>query len=905
VGIEARIGAELAGYRLERELGRGGMGVVYLATDLRLGRTVAVKLLSPELSGDEQFRERFIRESRTAAGLEHPNIVPIHAAGEQDGVLFLAMRFIDGSDLRGALERDGRLEPARTARICQQVAAALDAAHRAGLVHRDVKPGNVLLGRPDDGDHAYLSDFGLTKQASSMSGLTATGQLVGTLDYVAPEIIEGRPPDGRADQYALACMAFEMLTGAPPFRREAEAATLWAHIRDAPPELPPDIEGRDAIGPVLARGLAKDPAGRYPSAGDFAGALVAAVPGAMPGGRALTGRLLTLAAAGLALAIAVTAVVTILVFGGGAAAARLARPGTLVALDPRTGAVVGDPIPVGRAPAQVVTSGGTVWVADPGSAALTAVDARTRVALRTLHLGVTPTGLAPAAGGGAWVAAGLARELIHVTPTGGGAYDRSITRIPGCCAGPSTLAAAGGRLYLGDPLGIHVVDPATGRVGPPLATTSGGPVSACGDGAAGPNGHVVFTDGWGQTMSISTFVTPPTVIVESHPGEPSGVVSGGGSSWIAYPRLGEVRGLLAGESASVPPTYHVAGIPFDVAYAEGKLFVASSTGTVTEIQPGSARIGAPTAVGPRVGGITAGDGLVWVTVQAAAAPATATGRILFAADTGLSIRGFASIAAAGGRPRRFVSAIGAMPAISRDRTRLVYAAGGGQSGYSAGVGRGQGLQLQTLPSGQPQLIAGRTAFGPRFSPDGRRLAYWLGRPHGSAVVVARADGSRPRAVWTSRQRLGDLPSLDWSPDASRLVIQKPGQGGGSLAVIDADGRHERPLTLYPAFSPRWSPDGTRIAYLAQVDGAGVYVAGLDGQSYLASPAADSLGWISGSGSVTWSPDGRQLAYAAWAGPGGFRNGEDITVVNADGTGATPITHTGGTGATLPDWIPHP
>ena len=187
-------GTTFANYRVESLLGRGGMGVVYLARDLSLDRRVALKLIAPELADDEQFRARFLREPKLAASLDHPNVIPIYEAGEHDGQLYLAMRFVEGSDLRTLLDREGKLSPERTLAILAQVAGALDAAHRRALVHRDVKPANVVL---DEDGHAYLTDFGITKQLGGAS--TDTGRLVGTLDYLAPEQIRGEPVDGRTD----------------------------------------------------------------------------------------------------------------------------------------------------------------------------------------------------------------------------------------------------------------------------------------------------------------------------------------------------------------------------------------------------------------------------------------------------------------------------------------------------------------------------------------------------------------------------------------------------------------------------------------------------------------------------------------------------------------------------------
>ena len=216
-------------HRIEAVAGRGGMGVVYRAIELALERTVALKLITPALAGDPQFRERFVRESRAAASIEHPNVIPIFSAGEEQDVLYIAMRFVDGEDLRALLRRDGPLEPRRAARIVAQVAAALDAAHERGLVHRDVKPANVLL---TDADHAYLTDFGLTKRVGegATPGHARTGGWVGTLGYIAPEQIRGERVDARTDVYALGCLLHAMATGRPPFDADTDEAMLWSHL---------------------------------------------------------------------------------------------------------------------------------------------------------------------------------------------------------------------------------------------------------------------------------------------------------------------------------------------------------------------------------------------------------------------------------------------------------------------------------------------------------------------------------------------------------------------------------------------------------------------------------------------------------------------------------------------------
>ena len=276
-------GRQLAGYVIEEQVGAGGMAVVFRARDAVLGRLAALKVLSPALAADQEFRARFLRESQAVASVEEPHIIPVYGAGEVDGVLYIATKFVPGGDLADVMERaGGALEPGRAVTFIEQVAAALDAAHAAGLVHRDVKPGNILVDAvPGRDEHAYLSDFGLSKKSMAASGLTATGTFLGTPDYCAPEQIRGLPVDGRGDQYSLACMAFALLTGNLPFRRQESMATLFAHLNDPVPplsryrgDLPP---GTDA---VLTRGLAKQPQERYGRCGEFAAALRGTLLGA-------------------------------------------------------------------------------------------------------------------------------------------------------------------------------------------------------------------------------------------------------------------------------------------------------------------------------------------------------------------------------------------------------------------------------------------------------------------------------------------------------------------------------------------------------------------------------------------------------------------------------------------------
>jgi serine/threonine-protein kinase len=273
------VSGRIAGYLLEEQIGQGGMAIVYRATDERLGRHVALKLLAPAIAQDGGFRQRFIRESRAAAAVDHPNIIPIYEAGEKDGALFIAMRYVQGGDVRSLLEHQGPLPAGQTWSIISQVASALDAAHVHGLVHRDVKPANMLLdGSPGSagrcwtpagrGEHVYLSDFGISKQPLS-SAITMTGQFVGTLDYIAPEQISGRDIDGRADLYSLACATFELLSGTPPFRQEHQLALVKAHLSDDPPPVTSRQPGLPAaVDQVLAMAKSRDL--RYSTCAQFA-----------------------------------------------------------------------------------------------------------------------------------------------------------------------------------------------------------------------------------------------------------------------------------------------------------------------------------------------------------------------------------------------------------------------------------------------------------------------------------------------------------------------------------------------------------------------------------------------------------------------------------------------------------
>ena len=360
MAVRRRIGAGdvVAGYEIDVLVGRGGMGDVYRAFDARLERPVALKLLGERLTDDEAFRERMLTESRLAAGLDHPNVVPIYEAGEADGRLFIAMRYVEGVDLKALLRREGALAPERAVAIASQVADALDAAHAKGLVHRDVKPSNVLLDHERGREHVYLADFGLTQSVSDTR--PTDGHLMGTVDYVAPEQIVGDHVDGRADVYALGCLLFESLTGTLPFTGASDVAVVYAHLEQPPPRatdrrpsLPP------AVDDVLAGAMAKDPEARQPSCG----ALVEEAREALGLVRRETTRRRLAVIAVLATALAAAVAATVVLATRDGAPAAVATGGSLVRIDPASNDVTASYV-VSAYPGVVTTASDRVWLGD-------------------------------------------------------------------------------------------------------------------------------------------------------------------------------------------------------------------------------------------------------------------------------------------------------------------------------------------------------------------------------------------------------------------------------------------------------------------------------------------------------------------------------------------------------------
>ena len=391
------------------------MGAVYLAEEVGLGRKVALKLLAPGLAENARFRERFLRESQLAASLDHPHIIPVYAAGEADGELYLAMRYVEGYDLRQLLARE-RLAPARTLALLAQVADALDAAHERGLTHRDVKPGNVLIAARTGGEHCYLADFGLTKQTSSISGLTGTGELVGTVDYVSPEQIRGDAVDERADVYALGCVLYECLAGEPPFARESEVATIWAHVHDPPPALGGRVDG------VLGRALAKSPGDRYGSCAELVASAADALDLHAPSGSAARTRRRSyrrpLVAGAAVAALLVGVAIPILLLrdsGGRAQALERVQDNAVGVVDVDSRTIVDETAGI-ASPQRVAAGGGSIWVTTSGGGGtVVRLDPVSHDVVDTIEVGNAPVGIAVGAGA-VWVANSLDGTVSRIDP---------------------------------------------------------------------------------------------------------------------------------------------------------------------------------------------------------------------------------------------------------------------------------------------------------------------------------------------------------------------------------------------------------------------------------------------------------------------------------------------------------
>jgi streptogramin lyase/predicted Ser/Thr protein kinase len=588
---ELQPGDEIAGFRVTGVAGRGGMGVVYKAQQLDLQRPVALKLIATPLARDEAFRERFVRESRAAAAIDHPNVIPVYSAGEEHGRLYLAMRYVEGEDLRTLVHRDGPLPPHFAATVIAQVANALDAAHARGLVHRDIKPANVLL----DGDHAYLTDFGLTKRLTGETTMTGSGRWVGTLGYIAPEQIRGEGVDARADVYALGCLLFYVLTGVAPYRRDSDEATLYAHLHDAPPDaralepgVPPELAH------VVERALAKDPDDRYPSAGDLGRAALAAVGdgpapppertvargAAAPGGFADDETVVPGTERTAATATAATKL------GPGDAHPRpTARGGLPPWLTPVLSLLAGAALVL---IVVLLATGGDDGNENAGAPQTTATTSTTpddgarADGITTAEIPVDPRPNAIAyANDRVWVGSGRSNRLIGLPASGKG--KRRVIKLP-WNGGTTSIAAGFGSLWVtnGEQARLVRIDPKSGHVqGNVLVGEGQAVVVAVGEGAV-----------WvGRRADKST--DPPSSIVKVDPhGGPSkqiqfgqegigDITVGGGYVWVPNRRRARVSRVTpsSGERTSTA----IGNGQHRVAYGAGQIWVTNyEDGTVTQ-----------------------------------------------------------------------------------------------------------------------------------------------------------------------------------------------------------------------------------------------------------------------------------------------------------------------------------
>ncbi len=618
IGTYLRVGSELLGYRIERVLGRGGMGVVYLAHQLALQRLVALKLLAPELAADERFRERFLDESKLAASLDHPSIVPVIDAGEVDGRLYIAMRYVEGTDLKRLLEVDAPLEPKRALALLTPVADALDAAHSKGLVHRDVKPSNVLL---DQEEHVYLADFGLAKPVSER-GLVEQSHFTASVEYVSPEQVVGEPVGPTADVYSLGCVLYECLTGQVPFRADSLIAVLWGHVNESPPlasERNPDLPS--AIDAIFTKALAKSPDERYPNCDE----LISSTREAL-GIDDVVGvrdrRPVALLGVGLLVAVAAAAAALLLSRGGGGSQP-ITQADSLVRIDPGTSGVI-KRIPVGHGARGVAVGAGAVWVSAEGDSSLWRVDPRTGVTQRVTGL-ADPTDVAVAGSGfGASVYVGYSLGVAQIVPSSGVALGRVNGTAAGEWANPSVSAGKLG-VWIGDSsapavdrLGLSQKLGATGVVeGIPIArgpdeTTGFNILSAIAVGES-----AVWATG--DTLEHVLFRIEPskrTVNRFALPSAPGPVAVGAGAVWVGG-QLEDVVWRVDPRSGTVTNTIPVGRGVSAVAVGDGSIWVTSSIdGTVSRIDPRTRKVVETIPVGGVPEDVAVGADGVWVLTRA-------------------------------------------------------------------------------------------------------------------------------------------------------------------------------------------------------------------------------------------------------------------------------------------------
>ncbi len=587
------IGSTLAGYRLDALIARGGMGVVYRATHLALDRPVALKVIARQFAGDEAFRDRFLRESRLAARLDHPAVVPVLDAREEEGELIVAMRLVSGGDLRKRIEAGGPLPPTEAVALLGQVADALDAAHAAGIVHRDVKPHNILL----EGERAYLTDFGLAK-ALDDSGVLSGTSVVGTVEYMSPEQWRGEHVGPATDVYSLGCVLYESVTGVVPYARRAG---------DVEPEMP---QGLDA---VIERAVSRDPAERYATAGELIvaarerqGATPAAtqVLSEMPdrptlqldgdsageGGR-LSRRRRPMATAFLAwflagLAAVATIVLAVSFLGGD------------------DGASVSGPIAVGDPPLRLAVGPETVWVTSAADGTLSAIDPETTQVRSRLRIGRGVSGVAIGAGS-VWVSNPRTGVVLRIDP-----IERVTARIP-VGGRPAAIVFGGGRIWVADEdgAGVTAINPAGEQVFKRGIAPHAAPLRL----AAGAGAVWVSSATTGTVRRIDRATATAAAPIRVGRG-PAGVTVGGGLVWVANSRSETVTRVDPSIRAIFGDPISVGARPGGIDAGTSTVWVANSAdGSVSRIEIESGEVvGGPVSVGPKPGAIAVGGEAVWV-----------------------------------------------------------------------------------------------------------------------------------------------------------------------------------------------------------------------------------------------------------------------------------------------------
>jgi YVTN family beta-propeller protein len=634
---ELTTGTVFAGYQIDGIAGEGGMGRVYRATEIALQRPVALKLIAEDFAGDRKFRERFQRESMLAASIDHPNVIPVYEAGEVDGELYIAMRFVDGTDLLQLVGRQGALEPHRAVRIVSQVAAALDAAHRRGLVHRDVKPGNVLIAGEGQEEHVYLTDFGLVKTLDGAPGTTTAGHFVGTLDYSSPEQIQGQDADARSDVYSLACVLYFALTRTSPFLRDSNVGTMFAHVNEPPPDL---LEANPklppALGAVIQKGLAKQPAERHQTAGEFAHAAQQALDAPPPARPPSTPAAPTEEGPprrNRALGIALASVFAIGLILAGLAAAGVfkgdedppaqkpqqqaeqtatpdtaAEAATETATPEASAPKVVASIPAGKGPDGIsVTDEGTVFVTDASEGNFLRIDPKTNESIgEPLAVGKAPDGVAGA------------KKVTWIASSGDDKVRRIESNPDPVVIGTIPVGKEPNGISLGKQLVwvTNMGDDTVNRIDRASATVVGTPIGV-GDQPIGVfvGADSVWVANHGDDTVSRIDSSTSEVIGEPVPtGKgPRGVVEAFGSVWVSNADDGTVTRINAQTQEVEGDPIRVGQDPRDLTAGADSIWVANAKdNTVSQIDPESGRVvGRAIPVGDDPIGIAFGAGSVW------------------------------------------------------------------------------------------------------------------------------------------------------------------------------------------------------------------------------------------------------------------------------------------------------